>query len=270
MSDTTTISGAKVPHAGMPPMRSDQPPISHFEFWPPRLFYIPVALHWAWLSLRFGGATLPTAANPSFPHGGLVGESKSTIFSLVEGAAKDRLAPYTSIVRPQDSLLEEAVQKARQLMSEANLAYPVVCKPDMGCRGAGVKVARSDIDLMSYLESYPPNARIVLQQLIDYEPEAGVFFIRRPGEETGEIFSLTLKYFPHVIGDGQSTLEELILKDERAGQVPHLYLGRNKANLDRVLADGEAYRIAFAGSHSRGAIFRDGRDYVTQEMTQRF
>ncbi|TNE56593.1 MAG: ATP-grasp domain-containing protein [Alphaproteobacteria bacterium] len=270
MSDTPTISARKVPHIGMPPMRTDQPPISHFEFWPPRLFYVPVALHWMWLSLRFGGPTLPTAANPSFPHGGLVGESKSTVFALMEGKAKERLATFTSIVRPDNSELDTAVAQARQNMVEAGLAYPVVSKPDMGCRGAGVKVVRSDADLIAYLEDYPPNARIILQQLIDFEPEAGVFFIRKPGEAKGRIFSLTLKYFPHVIGDGQSTLKDLIMSDARAGLVPHLYLGRNEANLDKVLDEGEAYRIAFAGSHSRGAIFRNGNEFITSEMTRAF
>ena len=36
------------------------------------------------------------------------------------------------------------------------------------------------------------------------------------------------------------------------------------------MAPGEPYRIAFAGSHSRGTIFRDGNQYVTEAMTRAF
>jgi hypothetical protein len=82
--------------------------------------------------------------------------------------------------------------------------------------------------------------------------------------------SITLKYFPHVIGDGQRTLRALIEADPRAGKLAHLYLRRHLARLDTVPAAGEAIRLAFAGSHSRGAIFRDGSHLVTPEMEARF
>ena len=103
-----------------------------------------------------------------------------------------------------------------------------------------------------------------------YEAEAGVFYVRQPGERTGRIVSLTLKYFPYVHGDGASTLRELILADPRAGRVPHLYLPRHAARLDDVPAAGEPVRLAFAGSHSRGSIFRDGTHLITPAMTDRF
>ena len=71
-------------NAGMPPLENSGPALSSFEFWPTRLFYIPVALHIAYLGLRYGGLTLPTVANPNFPLGGLVGESKSEILGAAD------------------------------------------------------------------------------------------------------------------------------------------------------------------------------------------
>jgi hypothetical protein len=259
------------PHAGMPPLKDNQPPISFFEFWPTKLFYAPVTLHWIYLSLRFGSTTLPTAANPSFPLGGLVGESKAIILGSAEGVAKERISPFVSVFKPsfKDSSASTLTEACAR-MAEANLSFPVVAKPDMGCRGAGVKVARNKEDLGKYIESYPQGGRIVIQKLVPYEPEAGVFYIRRPGATKGQIFSLTLKYFPHIVGDGTSTIEQLILQDPRASKVPHLYLGRHKEKLQNVLAEGAPYRLAFAGSHSRGAIFRNGNEYITDEMCEAF
>ncbi|MEO1083738.1 MAG: D-alanine--D-alanine ligase, partial [Acidobacteriota bacterium] len=58
--------------------------------------------------------------------------------------------------------------------------------------------------------------------------------------------------------------------DPRAGRIAHVYLPRHRDRLDRVIPRGRAFRLAFAGSHSRGTIFRDGGHYITPEMTAAF
>jgi hypothetical protein len=65
-------------------------------------------------------------------------------------------------------------------------------------------------------------------------------------------------------------LRELIEQDRRAGPLAHIYLPRHKDRLDMVLNAGEPFRIAFAGSHSRGTIFRNGSRFVTERMTDAF
>lgn len=265
------------PHQGMPPLDQAGAPLSFFEFWPMWAFYPPVALYAAWLMLRHRGMLLPTAANPSFPGGGFVGESKAQILDLGVRHAREWVAPFVAIDRP--GLADQAVagrtldderDAALAALRHAGLALPVVAKPDLGCRGAGVKLLRSAADLRAYLAAFPLGARLILQRFVPHEGEAGVFYVRRPGEARGRIVSITLKYFPYVHGDGRRTLRELILADPRAGRLPHLYLHRHAARLDSVPAVGEAIRLAFAGSHSRGAIFRDGTHLATAAMEARF
>ena len=161
-------------------------------------------------------------------------------------------------------------EAALAALAHAGLALPVVAKPDLGCRGAGVKLVRTAADLRAYLQAFPHGARLLLQRLVPFEGEAGIFYCRRPGQARGRIVSITLKYFPHVVGDGRRSLRQLILDDPRAGRLPHLYLRRHTARLDTVPAPGEAIRLAFAGSHSRGAIFRNGTHLVTPEMEAAF
>jgi hypothetical protein len=110
----------------------------------------------------------------------------------------------------------------------------------------------------------------LLQKYVPFEGEAGIFYCRHPHAAKGRIISITLKYFPYVYGDGQHTLRELIMADPRAGALSHLYLRRHASRLDNIPRPGEAIRLAFAGSHSRGAIFRNGTHWVTPEMEQRF
>jgi len=259
-------------HVGMPPLDMSGPPVSHFEFWPQHIFYAPIALQWCWLALRYRGAGLALLANPTLPDGGMAGESKREIFEQLSGTALDVTARWTVLRRSGSdaTTAEHDLTRARTKMAAAGLNYPIVAKPDIGCRGVGVQPIRSEDELRSYIEAYPADADIMLQEMVPHDAEAGVFYIRKPGDEKGRIFSLTLKYFPHVIGDGRSTLGDLIAADKRAGVLQHLYRDRHQARIDDVLPHGEPFRLAFAGSHSRGTIFRDGAAFITEAMEVAF
>ncbi len=259
------------PNAGMPPLDETAGRISWFEFAPPRLFYTPIALYCGWLSLRHFGPTLLTNCNPALPFSGLVGESKYQVLSEVKGASRDLVPDYVSILRwGGEGGLERTLDDATKAMQQAGLSFPIVAKPDIGMRGVGVQLAHTEADLRQYVETFPAGANFMLQTLVDEEGEAGVFYVREPGEDKGRITSLTLKYFPRVTGDGKSTLKELILNDSRAGKLAHIYLDRHQKRLDDVIPVGESVRIAFAGSHSRGTIFRNGNAEITDAMTGAF
>ena len=260
------------PHHGMPPLELDGPALSYFEFWPMWAFYPPVMLYAAWLMLRYRGTLLPTVANPSFPGGGFYGESKAEILALAMRHVPEWVAPFIRLQRPESPAGDAEVEcsSALDALAAAGLTLPVVAKPDLGCRGAGVKLVRTPQDLQAYIDGFPHGAAYLLQRLVPHEGEAGIFYCRRPGEPRGRIVSITLKYFPHVNGDGRSSLRELILADPRAGQLSHLYLRRHTARLDDVPPAGASIRLAFAGSHSRGAIFRNGTHLVTPAMETRF
>jgi hypothetical protein len=244
--------------------------LSPFEFWPAPVFYAPVFAYWICLGLRHGSLTLPTIANPEMEGGGICGESKTELFASMSAEGRRWLAPYVSARRGGRPTVEDDRACLLRRMREAGLDFPVVAKPDVGCHGAGVRVLREPSALRGYLEAFPSGERLLLQRLIDCEGEAGIFYVRRPGEQRGRIFSFTLKFFPQVLGDGSATLEQLILRDPRAGRVSHLYLPRHRDRLGWVPAPGEKVRLVFAGNHCKGAIFRNGISLVTPALTARF
>ena len=257
----------RVPHEGMPPLDQSGPAVSFFEFWPQHEFYAPMVLYWLWLSLKHGGRfTLPTISNPLIPMGGWIGESKAAVFDLSGPYARTFISPWALFHNAEGTTVADALACVKR----AGIQFPFVAKPDMGCRGVGVRRIRSEVQLAAYIEGFPKGQNIVFQALVDHEPEAGIFYIRKPSEPRGRIVSVTLKYFPYVYGDGRSTLKELIEGDRRAGPLKHIYLPRHKERLGLVLAPGEPFRIAFAGSHSRGTIFRNGNALVTEAMTDAF
>ena len=257
------------PHADMPPLERAGRPYSFFEFWKPLYFYLPVWAYAGWLSLRYGGLSLPTIANPRLPKGGLVGESKRDTLSELGPLGRRSLAPYITVTR-SDAGAEKDAALALERMDEAELAFPLVAKPDLGARGVGVKLVCSRDDLVDYLSAFPQDLDVMLQELVTAEGEAGVFYVRLPGEPKGRIFSLTLKYSAYVKGDGRKTLRELILDDPRAARISEIYFERHAERLDSVIPDGASFRLSFTRNHCRGAIFRDGQEHITPEMTQAF
>ncbi len=229
---------------------------TRWEFWPPWLSYIPVAPYVLFLGMKHRSLTLFTAANPGIPSGGFVGESKSAILGNLPGVPDFML--LSKDLPPGNRL-----HAVKQFMAARDLSYPVVLKPDVGERGAGVAIIRADRDLASY---FATTAGDTIVQKYVAGMEFGIFYYRYPGESEGRIFSITEKRFPAVIGDGSSTIAELVLRDDRAVCLADLYLDRLKRSADDVPAPGEIVPLAELGSHCRGAIFLNGAALETAAL----
>jgi membrane protein DedA with SNARE-associated domain len=232
-----------------------------WEFWPAWLFYLPVVPWIAWQSLRRGGlkgfASI-TAANPGIPLGGFVGESKFDILRQIEGA---HVLP-AAVVPPGDPALR--LDQLGLILRYNGWTFPLILKPDVGERGAGVTLARSADSARRYLAERPGP---VLVQVYHPGPhEAGVFYVRLPGEPAGHIFSITDKVFPQVTGDGVSTLEQLIWRHPRYRMQAKTFLARQSDRLDRVLAEGETFALTGTGNHCQGTLFRDGSHLLTRQL----
>jgi hypothetical protein len=253
------------------PIVDPEKPIAFFEFWPATVFYIPTAIYYAWLAIRHRSVSLPSIANPRIEAGGLWGESKMQLIEQLSPDLRRWVAPVAAVplTDPREPI-DAIVARAEAAIEEAGLDWPLVAKPDIACRGAGVQLLHAARDLRDYLRDFPKDQTMLLQKYVDAEGEAGVFFVRLPGETQGRVISLTLKYFPHVTGDGESTVRELIERDPRAGRIPQIYLPRHRRELNTVLPVGRRYRLAFSGNHCRGCIFRNGNHAITLAMTERF
>ncbi len=215
----------------------------------------------AWLGIRYRSLTLFTAANPGIPCGsGFVGESKSGILSGLRngGAPTGRFTTIDHHFSPA-----RRIAAARRFLDAERLNLPVVCKPDRGERGSRVAVVRSPAEMARYLEEAQDD--IIVQEYIGGR-EFGVFYYRFPNEDTGHIFSITRKEFPQVIGDGRSTLEDLILADPRAAMLASNYLRECQLDPGAVIPEGEVVQLIEIGAHCRGTIFLDGADLETEAL----
>ena len=241
--------------------------VSFFEFWPLWTMYLPVAFEWAWQAIRHGSLMLPFVANPSLTLSGMVGMPKSELMSKAKGKAAEAILPWVLYRVTNEEAHQQSVA-CIALAAEQGISFPFVCKPNLGCRGAGVKLVHTEEQLINIIGQYPDQAELICQRLSEYEPEVGIFFVRDPDTGEGSIPSMTQKILPRVVGDGQHTLGELIDQDPRAGKVSFLYRQRHSARWNNVPAEGEVIRLVFSASHSKGAIFIDGRHQVTEALKQ--
>ena len=237
--------------------------ITYWEFWPLSAFYLPIIFYIIVLSVRYRSLTLFTAVNPSIPSGGFVGESKDHIYRLIDRSKKAAEHMLSRVLISAASDPEERRRTAVEFIDSHRLSFPLVLKPDAGERGKGVTIIRDRSELSEHLANLDRDH--ILQEYRD-GVEASIFYYRQPNDEHGRIFSITEKVFPSVTGDGVKTLETLIFRNERAVCMAKHYFKANKERLQTIPAKGEIIRLIDIGTHSRGAVFREGNWLLTDRL----
>ena len=238
-------------------------PRSVLERMPKWLICVPLAFQWAWLGLRHGSLTLPSAANPHITSGGLVGEGKLEYFEQMGPVGRAATAPWLG-VRDIATLPEHELAAT---LDAAGIGFPLVAKPNLGLCGYGVRKLDSLAALRAYGALYPAGQSLVLQHYLAQEHEAGIFYARDPNSGKGRLIGLALRYYPRVQGDGRSTLGALIRSDPRTMRLLRSPAHVCPLDLDSVPAAGQTVRLATIGSTRVGGLYRDGAALITDALT---
>jgi hypothetical protein len=186
-------------------------------------------------------------------------ESKKAIYDLIP----QRYYPKTELIIEGTS-----VKEILKIIQDSGIRYPFIAKPDIGLRGSAVKKINNSQELEFY--NSKANFDYLVQDLIPFEKEVGIFYVRYPNEKTGIITGIVSKEFLIIEGDGVSTTEELIKKNPRYElQLKTLQLEYGKKLLT-VLAKGEKLNLVPYGNHARGAKFIDGSHWISPKLTETF
>lgn len=236
---------------------------TRWEFWPMHRVYPTVVLHLLRLAVRHRSLTVFTACNPGIPLGGVVGESKRDIYERLGGDANPRV-PAT-LWLAADEPAARRLEAARSWRLARGLGWPIVIKPDAGQRGQGVVIARDEATFEAAIGSATCDT-LVQEHVAGVE--YGLFYVRRAGRARGELYSITEKRPLDVVGDGVSTLEALILADDRAVCMAPTHLARHAARLGEIPADGERVRLVEIGTHSQGSVFLNAAPVATPALVE--
>ncbi|HKK77282.1 MAG TPA: hypothetical protein VJ953_19540 [Saprospiraceae bacterium] len=233
--------------------------LTQWEYWPSLAFYWPMFFYGPYLAIRPKHICFFTPANPGLEGGGMCMESKFHTLEMFPEA----LCPESVFV-PNGTPTQD-IEKA---LDQTSLTFPMIVKPNVGFRGLLVKKVDNFEQLSSYIHQYPID--FLIQEFLQYPEEVGVFYSRMPDEEKGKIISLTLKEFLHVVGDGQSTVAELVENNPRAllqmERLQEMYADL----LVSVPAPGEKVNLGVVGNHSKGTLFINGNDQIDAALTEEF
>jgi len=230
--------------------------IKNWEYWPTYLFYLPNIPYAIYLALKSKNLVFFSATNPSIKHSGNGSESKFSTLELIPQEFK----PVSIFIEANND-----IKKSIQEILEKGIQYPLIIKPDIGFRGLLVKKINDEFELTNYLKKNK-NINLIAQELIELKNECGIFYYRLPNEKKGKITSITLKKYLSVIGNGTSTLKELILLDKRAKLYFPLLKELHQKNFDIILKKGEEKILNIIGNHSKGTQFINGNHLITPEL----
>lgn len=191
--------------------------------------------------------------------GGMLGESKYDVLKLIP----DQYKPKTIRIRyPCTSA------QVLEALQENGFHLPVIFKPDLGERGFMVKRIFNETDIEQYINKL--SVDFLIQEFVDLPVECGVFYTRFPEEESGKVTSLVLKEMLTIIGDGKSTLQELILAKPRAKLQWEVLKELNAKKLSKIIPDGDTVELNAIGNHCLGTKFLNGEYLINEKLSQTF
>ena len=230
------------------------PPLAPIERLPKWLLCVPLVLHWMTLAVRYRSLTLPSAANPGIPTGGLAGEGKMECLALIPASLGAWIAPTAAVAPGADA---EAVRRG------AGLRFPLVAKPDRGWCGYGVQRIADRAALRAYQHSFPADGTFLLQPWLPGPVEAGLMVRRWPDgpADAPVLVGVTLRHSPMVRGDGRQTLAQLAAADPRLR--PSVLAGHDPARIPRA---GEAVMLTTVASLRVGARYEDAGHLATPAL----
>lgn len=230
--------------------------VLNWEYWPFGIVYFPIFFLWAFYAIKAKTIFFFNSANPKIKNGGFMNESKIEIYDQIP----QQYYPKTLFIKANTSV--DAVLKKLETSQQS---FPLILKPDMGLRGNAVKKIANIDELKEYHSK--ADFDFLIQDVIPFENEVGIFYVKLPGETTGKITGIVSKEYLIVEGDGKSTIEELIKKTPRFELQLKSLKKEYKEELLKVLLQSEKVNLVPYGNHARGAKFIDSSHLISEKLT---
>ncbi len=225
----------------------------HWEYWNTWLIYLPLSPFWLYFSIKNRSLYFFEKANPGIQFGGMAMTAKSEIYALL---------PEYSI--PKTRFLSAL---STQYKTISDLQFPLMAKPNFGLKGLGVSQINNLAELKDYRTKYPID--IIIQEKIPFNNEVGLFYVRLPHQKKGQITGMVKKNFLSVVGDGQSTLKELILATPRTAFQYERLKSLWQNDMHQVIPKDKCFQLLAIGSHTRGAEFVDFSHELSEPLLKK-
>lgn len=229
--------------------------IRHWEQWPFKILYAPIAPVWVWYMIRSGAVWFFTPSNPKLTFGGMEGEPKKEMHELLQ----PEVCPMYFNVKPSCNFCE-----IKNQLKVLGIEYPLIVKPEVGGKGILFRKIENETHLKEYHSKIP--VEYFIQEFVNYPIEVSLFYYRFPFEKKGAITGFLQKVPMRVTGDGIHTLEELLLMNLKTKKRLAELKFKHAGNLNKIIPEGEVYILSHAANHNRGAQFVDLNPEISDEL----
>jgi hypothetical protein len=228
----------------------------NWEYWSVNVVYAPTFFLWVGFMVKFRAIKFYKYSNLAIKNGGFNFDCKSEIYKLLP----QEIYPKTILIEAKNN------SNFEKIILKNKLKFPLIVKPDVGLRGIGVDKVLSIKELNEYCKHIKQD--FLIQEIIDYPNEIGLFYCKIPNDVKGKITGITVKYFLTIEGNGIENLENLLKKTPRYRfQIPKL---KEKFNLNEIVPKGVSRCLVPFGNHNRGTMFLDGKELITKELEESF
>ena len=231
-----------------------------WEYWPVYITNIPTVLYWLYYALRARRLFFFSVVNPVIETGGVLGESKINILRRIP----EQYLPKTLLVKGAERNFERLLER----IEAAEITYPLIVKPDIGERGFLVEKINDQDQLRRYFSKVTLD--FLVQEFVDHPVEISVFYYRMPDAKGGTVSSICVKEMLTVLGDGVSTVEELMENSPRASLQLERFREDYPGLLKEVVPEGKRQLLEPIGNHCRGTKFLNGNQYIDEQIQSVF
>ncbi len=182
-------------------------------------------------------------------------ESKKEIYDLIPA----QYYPKTILMKRDSDR-----KYLSEVIANSGIRYPAIVKPDIGMKAFAVDKVSNESELIDYSKKIARD--FLVQELIQYPKEVGIFYVKLPGDKDGVITGIVSKEFMSVKGNGKDTIIQLITANPRSYfQLKRLKLKYGE-DLNRVLQSGDEFILVPYGSHTMGAKFIDFSEKINTSL----
>ena len=233
--------------------------LTNWEYWPFGIIQLPAILYYLFVSIKHRSLVFFSASNPGIVMGGMFGESKFEVLNKLS----QEYVPKTILLRKSVD-----VNSVMTSLEEDSLKFPVIFKPDIGERGFMVNKICNLADVSRYLNDL--RADFIAQELVSLPMEFGVFYVRYPNDEHGQVTSVVGKEMLTITGDGQSTIRALIHAKPRAKLQWEKLKIKFHGRLDEILPAGAVLELVSIGNHALGTKFLNCNYLINAHLSETF
>lgn len=161
-----------------------------------------------------------------------------------------------------------SAKEVLERLKPIGIFFPFIVKPNTGERGRNVEKIDNESELNTYLSNFEDG--FIVQSFIDFDIELGVLFYKHPETNEKGIFSVVVKEFLSITGNGKNTVGELIVKNPRAKFRLEYLQNKFETQWNAILPIGESLQLEPIGNHNRGTKFLYGNHLINNILIDVF